>query len=69
MTTLDEVEAAVERLSDTDKQELLFRLAALLRERRVPLPAPRDFTIDEMNSWIAEDQADMQRLRATGKVR
>ena len=43
-------------------QELLLFLAVRLREGRT-LPQPRDFTKEEMDAWIAEDEADMESFR------
>ncbi len=37
-------------------------LAVRLREGRA-LPEPRDFTKEEMDAWIAEDEADMESFR------
>jgi hypothetical protein len=63
MSTLAEIEAAVDQLPPEEKQELLLFLAVRLREERGPLPEPRKFTTEEMAAWIAEDEADMRRLR------
>ncbi|MGQ0633033.1 MAG: hypothetical protein ACT4QC_00330 [Planctomycetaceae bacterium] len=62
MSTLTEIEAAVEALPVAEKQELLLFLAARLRAQSGSLPAPRRFTVEQMKSWIAEDEADMQRF-------
>lgn len=61
MSTLSEIEAAVDALPAADKQELLLFLAARLREQAGELPPPRKFSSEQLNSWIAEDEADMQR--------
>jgi hypothetical protein len=63
MSTLAEIEAAVDALPPADKQELLLFLAARLREQGGKLPAPRKFSRDQLRAWIAEDEADMQRFR------
>jgi hypothetical protein len=63
MSTLTEIEAAADRLAPEEKQELLLFLAVRLREERGSLPEPRKFTREEMEGWIAEDEADMRRLR------
>jgi hypothetical protein len=62
MTTLAEIEAAVDALPPADQQQLLLYLAARLRGQSGPLPAPRKFTREQIESWIAEDEADMKRL-------
>ena len=63
MSTLSEIEAVVDALPAADKQELLLFLAARLREQAGDLPAPRKFSDEQLRAWIAEDEADMQRLR------
>ena len=63
MTTLTEIEVAADRLAPEEKQELLLFLATRLRAERGALPEPRKFTKEEMAGWIAEDEADMRRLR------
>ena len=62
MSTLTEIEAAVDALQPAEKQELLLFLAARLREQGGQLPAPRKFSREQLNAWIAEDEADMQRV-------
>jgi hypothetical protein len=63
MTTLAEIESAAVALSPAEKQELMLFLASRLRSEGATLPEPRAFTRDEMATWIAEDEADMRRLR------
>ncbi len=41
---------------------MLF-LAARLRTEGARLPEPRGFSREEMESWIAEDESDLQRFR------
>jgi hypothetical protein len=62
MSTLAEIETAADALPAEQKQELLLFLAVRLREGRT-LPQPRDFTKEEMDEWIAEDEADMESFR------
>lgn len=62
MTTLAEIEAAADALPPEQKQELLLFLAARLRAQGGTTPAPRTFPQTQMDSWIAEDEADMKRL-------
>ncbi len=63
MRTLTEIEAAADQLPPEEKQELLLFLAVRLRKEGGSLPEPRRFTREEMAAWIAEDEADMCRLR------
>ena len=63
MSTLAEIEVAADRLLPEEKQELLLFLATRLRAQRETLPEPRKFSKEEMEGWIAEDEADMRRLR------
>jgi hypothetical protein len=61
MSTLIEIEVAVDSLPAEQKQELLFYVASRLRaEGR--LPEPRIFSAEQVSSWIAEDEADMKRF-------
>jgi hypothetical protein len=60
---LAEIENATESLSAAEKQELLVFLASQLRSERQKTPPPRRFTIEQINAWIAEDEADLQRLK------
>jgi hypothetical protein len=63
MSTLAEIEAAADALAPEQKQELLVFLATRLRERRANPPEPRKFGTEQVASWIAQDEADMQRFR------
>jgi hypothetical protein len=63
MSTLSEIEAAVDALPIADKQELLLFLAARLRENGNQLPSPRKFSNEQLNGWIAEDETDMRHFR------
>ena len=63
MSTLAEIETAVDALPADQKQELLLFLAARLRAQGNGLPTPRKFSRDQLKAWIAEDEAEMQRLR------
>jgi hypothetical protein len=63
MSTLAEIETAVDALPADQKQELLLFLAARLRSQANGLPTPRKFSREGLNAWIAEDEAEMQRFR------
>ena len=63
MSTLAEIEAAAESLPPQDLQELLLFLATRLHATGGVLPPPRDIPKEEIEKWIADDQADMERFR------
>lgn len=63
MTTLAEIQAAVETLSLAEKQELFVFLATKLRTGIGQIPAPREFSQEQIESWIADDEAEMHRFR------
>jgi len=63
MSTLSEIEEAVDALPLAEKQELMLFLAARLRSQVGDLPAPRKFSGEQLSGWIAEDETDMQRFR------
>ncbi|HEX4793355.1 MAG TPA: hypothetical protein VH370_06165 [Humisphaera sp.] len=63
MSTLDEIEAAADALPAAQKQELMLFLATRLRAQGAQLPEPRKFTTQQMQAWIAEDEAAMRRFR------
>jgi hypothetical protein len=65
MSTLAEIESAADALPAAEKQELLLFLAARLRSAGwADLPPPRKFSREQIEEWIAEDEADMRQLRA-----
>jgi len=65
MVSLLEVESATKELSLREREELLCFLAESLRkERAAQAPSPRHFPKEEIDSWIAEDEADMKSLRS-----
>jgi hypothetical protein len=70
MSTLAEIEAAADTLPLEQKQELLVFLATRLRAQGAKMPAPRNFSPQELAAWIAEDEADMclQQERAAGRL-
>jgi hypothetical protein len=62
MSTLDEIEAAADALPPAQQAELLLFLASRLRTQSGPIPAPRTFSREQLNAWIADDEADMKRV-------
>jgi len=63
MSTLEEIEAAADALTAEQKQELLLFLVTRLRTQGARLPEPRQFTPEQVRGWIAEDEADLRRIR------
>jgi hypothetical protein len=63
MITLEEIEAAAASLPTAEKEKLLFFVAAQLRAEGGQTPSLRAFSKEEMASWIAEDEADMERFQ------
>lgn len=63
MSTLAEIEKAAEKLSQQQKQELMLFLGAKLRAERAGLPDPRQFSREQVQSWVAEDEADLKCFR------
>ncbi|TAK98394.1 MAG: hypothetical protein EPO07_12070 [Verrucomicrobia bacterium] len=63
MSTLAEIEKAAEKLPPEQKQELILFLGARLRAERAGLPEPRQFSREQVQSWLAEDEADLKRLQ------
>ncbi len=64
MIKLAEIEAAADALPPEQKQELFLFLAARLRAGSTQLPAPREFSREQMNAWIADDEEGMRRFKA-----
>jgi hypothetical protein len=56
MSSLAEIEKAAEALSPQQKQELMLFLGARL-------PEPRQFSREQVQSWVAKDEADLKRFR------
>ncbi len=63
MSTLAEIEAAAAELSPEQKQELFLFLAARLRAGAERFPSPREFSGDQIQAWIADDEEGMRRFR------
>jgi hypothetical protein len=62
MSTLVEIEAAADSLPSEQKQELFLFLAARLRGAG-QLPPPREFSREQMESWITDDESGMRRFQ------
>ena len=64
MSHLQELETAAAQLPAEDRQQLLVFIAMSLRRERAGVSKPKRFPAAEVASWLAEDQAEMQRFRA-----
>jgi hypothetical protein len=62
MKTLAEIKIAAAALSAEQLQELFLFLAARLRAGATALPNLREFSRSQIEAWIAEDEADFERL-------
>jgi hypothetical protein len=62
MNTLAEIEAAADALPAEQKQELILFLAARLRARGGELPPPREFSREQIEQWIADDEEGYRRF-------
>jgi hypothetical protein len=63
MSTLAEIEKAVNALPPGEKQELMLFLAARLRAEGARLPEPRTFSPEQIATWVTEDEADLRRFK------
>jgi len=64
MQTLIDIEQAVQRLSAEQQAELLLFVAERLRSQGAPLPEPRDFSEEQLRSWLDDDERAMARFQA-----
>jgi hypothetical protein len=62
MSTLAEIEAAAEALPPQEQQELLLFLATRLHAAGGALPPPRDIPKEQIEKWIADDEAGYRRF-------
>jgi hypothetical protein len=63
MSTLAEIERAADALPPEEKRELLIFIAARLRGLDGSRPEPRTFSRDQIDAWIAQDEAEFRRFR------
>ncbi len=61
-STLAEIETAVDALPSEQKQELFLFVAARLRGAG-QLPPPREFSREQIQAWIADDEEGMRRFQ------
>jgi hypothetical protein len=59
MSTLAEIESATRQLAPAERQQLLVFIAKILREEGQSLPEPRGFSPIEMQTWMDEDEQDL----------
>lgn len=64
MTTLAEIEAAADALPAEQKKELILFLAARLRAGTGELPQSREFSQEQIEGWIADDEEGYRRFLA-----
>lgn len=64
MSTLAEIEEASESLAMEEKQELIHFLVTRLRASGAELPPPRDIPKEQIEKWIADDEAGHRRFLA-----
>ena len=64
MSTLAEIERAAEALPPEQKEELFLFLVTRLRGETAGLPPPREFSRDQMEQWLREDEAGYRRVLA-----
>jgi len=62
MTTLAEIEAAIDALPPSEKQHLLLFVASRLEAQGIPFD-PRTLSREQLVDWMAEDEAAMRRFR------
>jgi hypothetical protein len=63
MSKLLDIEQAAVRLPAEEQQQLLRFLLRVVPVADVELPVPRQFTEEEIQGWLAEDEAGMRRFR------
>lgn len=63
MSTLAEIETAADALPPQEQQELLLFLATRLHAAGGALPPPRDIPKEQIDEWIAEDEAGYRQFR------
>ena len=64
MSSLAEIERAADVLQTEEKQELVMFLLTRLRGEGGVLPPVRDIPKEQIEKWVAEDEAGYQRFLA-----
>jgi hypothetical protein len=63
VSTLMDIEQAAVKLPAEEQQKLLRFLLRVVPVAKAELPAPREFSKEEIQGWLAEDEASMRRFR------
>lgn len=63
MSKLVDIEQAAVKLPAEEQQQLLRFLLRVVPVAEAELPAPRQFSEEEIRGWLAEDEASMRGLR------
>jgi hypothetical protein len=63
VSTLMDIEQAAVKLPAQEQQQLLRFLLRVVPVAEAELPAPRQFSKEEIQGWLAEDEASMRRFR------
>jgi hypothetical protein len=63
MSTLMDIEQASVKLPAKEQQELLRFLLRVVPVADGELPSPRQFSEEEVQGWLAEDEASMHLFR------
>jgi hypothetical protein len=66
MSKLAEIEQAADSLPPEQKQELMLFLAARLRAGGARMPEPRKYSREQIQTWLAEDEAELRRFKREG---
>ena len=63
MNTLMDIEQAAVKLPAGEQQQLLRFLLRVVPLTEAELPKPRNFSEEEIQGWLEEDETSMRRLR------
>lgn len=63
MSSVAEITSAIRELTPAERSELLLRIAEMIRAEGIPLPSPRDLSVEQMQRWIDEDEREMREIR------
>lgn len=58
-----DIEQAAVKLPAAEQQRLLRFLLRVVPVAEAELPAPREFSEEEIQGWLAEDEASMRRFQ------
>jgi hypothetical protein len=63
MSALMDIERAAVKLPAEEQQQLLRFLHRAVPVAESDLPGPRNFSEEEIQAWLSEDEASMRRFR------